>query len=160
MNKKNKFIKKINVVDILIVSIIIIFVFGGMVRLNKLDQMTVDKTDPLEMTILFEDVSEGFKENVLVGDILKDSVRGYSIGEIANVKIDEHREMISTNHKIIYTVIPNKWDITVEVKGNGLFDGNGVLIGSRRYFIGTDTRIKSDKYVSNIEVIDLKKSEE
>jgi hypothetical protein len=48
----------------------------------------------------------------------------------------------------------------VSVKGKGLFDGDGVLIGSRRYFIGSDTRIKSEKYVTNVEVINFKKSEE
>jgi hypothetical protein len=161
MNNKNKtFIKKINIIDILIVAIIIIFVIGGFNRLNKFDEMTVDKADSLEMIMLFEDVSEGFKENILIGDILKDSVRGYDIGKIYNIEISEHREMISTNEKIIYASIPNKWDIMVSVKGKGLFDGDGVLIGSRRYFIGSDTRIKSEKYVTNVEVINFKKSEE
>jgi hypothetical protein len=68
--------------------------------------------------------------------------------------------MISTDQKIEYAAIPNEYDLTVKLKGQGLFDGNGVLIGSRRYFIGSESRIKSDLYVTNVEVVDLKKSEE
>jgi len=158
MGKINK--KKINVADVFIIVILVIFIAGGISRLNKVNDMTVEKSEPFEIELLFEDKSIGFKNNVLVGDSLKDSVRGYEIGKITNVEIREHREMISSNEKIIYSVIPNKWDLYVKVKGNGLFDNDGVLIGSRRYFIGTETRIKSNMYVTTVEVIDLIKSEE
>jgi hypothetical protein len=155
-----KIINKMNSVDFIIIAFIIIFLVGGFMRLNKVDEMTVDKSDTFEMTMLFEEVSIGFAENVKTGDSIKDSVRGFVIGEVTNVIVKEHREMISTDEKIEYAVIPNEYDLTVELKGQGLFDGNGVLIGSRRYFIGSESRIKSDLYVTNVEVIDLKKSEE
>jgi hypothetical protein len=155
-----KIINKMNSVDFIIIAFIIIFLVGGFMRINRVDEMTVDKSDKFEMVMLFEEVSIGFAENVKKGDLIKDSVRGYVIGEVTDVSIDEHREMISSNEKIEYTVIPNKYDLTVKLKGNGIFDGNGVLIGSRRYFIGSESRIKSALYVTNIEVIDLKKSEE
>jgi len=155
-----KIINKMNSVDFIIIAFIIIFLVGGFMRLNKVDEMTVDKSDTFEMTMLFEEVSIGFAENVKTGDLIKDSVRGFVIGEVTNVTVNKHREMISTNEKIEYAVIPNEYDLTVELKGQGLFDGNGVLIGSRRYFIGSESRIKSALYVTNVEVIDLKKSEE
>lgn len=158
-NKKS-FLSKINIIDILIVALVVIFLVGGITKLNKVETMTVDKKDYLEMEILFEDVTEGLKNSVESKDIIRDSVRGFSIGEVVDVESKVHKEMISSNNKIIYTEIPGKYDVVVRVKGKGLFDGNGVLIGSRRYFIGTTTRVKSSKYVSNVEIINVEKSEE
>lgn len=155
-----KIISKMNSVDFIIIAFIIIFLVGGFMRLNKVDEMTVDKSDVFEMTMLFEEVSIGFSENVKEGDLIKDSVRGFVIGEVTEVTVEQHREMVSTDQKIEYAAIPNEYDLTVKLKGQGLFDGNGVLIGSRRYFIGSESRIKSALYVTNVEVIDLKKSEE
>jgi len=149
-----------NSVDFIIIAFIIIFLIGGFMRLNRVEEMTVQSSDSFEMVMLFEDVSKGFAENVKEGDLIKDSVRGFVIGEVTKVSVEEHREMISSNEKVEYAVIPNAYDLTVELKGQGLFDGNGVLVGSRRYFIGSESRIKSDLYVTNVEVIDLSKSEE
>jgi len=155
-----KLISKMNSVDFLIIAFIIIFLVGGSIRLNKVDEKVVEITDDFEMTILFDEVSKGFVDNVKSGDIIKDSVRGFNIGEIIEVSVDNHFEMISSNEKIVYTPIPNEYDLMVKVKGKGLFDGNGVLIGSKRYFIGSESRIKSDLYVTDIEIIDIRKNEE
>lgn len=155
-----KIISKMNSVDFIIIAFIIIFLVGGFMRLNRVDEMTVDKSDQFKMVMLFEEVSIGFAENVKEGDLIKDSVRGFVIGEVTKVSVEQHREMISTDENIEYTAIPNEYDLTVALEGQGLFDGDGVLIGSRRYFIGSESRIKSDLYVTNVEVIDLKKSEE
>lgn len=155
-----KIISKMNSVDFIIIAFIIIFLVGGFMRMNRVDEMTVDKSDDFEMIMLFEEVSIGFAENVKEGDLIKDSVRGFVIGEVTDVLVEQHREMISTDENIEYTAIPNEYDLTVKLKGQGLFDGDGVLVGSRRYFIGSESRIKSALYVTNVEVIDLKKSEE
>lgn len=155
-----KLISKMNSIDFLIIAFIIVFLIGGFMRLNRVEEKTVEKSDTFEMVMLFEEVSKGFAENVKAGDLIKDSVRGFVIGEVTEVSVDEHFEMISSNQKIEYTAIPNEYDLTVKLKGQGLFDGNGVLVGTRRYFIGSESRIKSDLYVTNVEVIDLKKSEE
>jgi len=149
-----------NSVDFIIIAFIIIFLVGGFMRMNRVDEMTVDKSDDFEMVMLFEEVSIGFAENVKKGDLIKDSVRGFVIGEVINVSVEQHREMISTDENIEYAAIPNEYDLTVKLKGQGLFDGDGVLVGTRRYFIGSESRIKSDLYVTNVEVIDLNKSEE
>jgi len=155
-----KIIRKMNSIDFLIIAFIIIFLIGGFMRLNRVEEKTTENSDVFEMLMLFEEVSKGFADNVKTGDLIRDSVRGFVIGEVTAVSVDQHYEMISSNKKIEYTGIPNEYDLTVELKGQGLFDGNGVLIGSRRYFIGSESRIKSDLYVTNVEIIDLKKSEE
>lgn len=160
IDNQGKLFGKINVIDLLIVVLILVFLIGGYYRLNKVNTMQNVNDEEATMVLLLEDVNESFTKIIKKDDVVKDSVRGFPLGVITTVEINEHKEILNENNTIVYKAIPGKYDIEITLDVKGIFDGDGLLISSKRYFVGSETRIKSSLFVSDAFVLDIIKSED
>ena len=160
INKKGQLFNKISIVDILIVFLLIFFainLYSSQKEIKKIDTKISQKA---RMTIEFVEVNKSFLEVVNESDILKDSVRGFVLGKVISFDYEPSKKIVSSNDgKVVYKEIDDKVDIEVNLSIEGIFDGNGVLIGSKRYYIGSETRVKTSDYVTDANVIMIKKKE-
>ncbi|MGM0378129.1 MAG: DUF4330 domain-containing protein [Bacillota bacterium] len=160
IDKKGKIFNKISIIDLLIVFLLIFFAINLYSSQREITQTNTKVSQKAIMTLEFEEVNESFLEVINKDDILKDSVRGFVVGKVISFNYKPSKKIVSSNDgKVVYKEIDDKVDIKVDLTIEGIFDGNGVLIGSKRYYIGSETRIKSSDYVTDANVIMIKKKE-
>lgn len=155
IDKKGKLFGKINIIDLLIVLLILVFLIGGYFRLTKVNTMQNVNDEDATMVLLLEDVNESFTKIINKDDPIRDSVRGFELGVVKDVHIEEHKELLNENNTLVYKSIPGKYDIEITLDVKGIFDGDGLLISSKRYFVGSETRIKSSLFVSDADVLEI-----
>lgn len=160
INKKGQLFNKISIVDLLIIFLLIFFAINLYSSQKEITKTDTKISQEAIMTLEFKEVNKSFLKVVNKGDILKDSVRGFVLGKILSFNYKPSKKIVSSNDgKVVYKEIDDKVDIEVELNVKGIFDGNGVLIGSKRYYIGSETRIKTSDYVTDADVIMIKKKE-
>lgn len=158
INKEGKIFGLVNIVDLFVVILVVILGFGGVSKFSKLNSLGLKPQDEATIEIVMEEVTEGFIDNVYEGQMLYDSIRGNNFGEVVSYTFKPHKEIILDklgNGEI--TEIPNSYDLFITVDVKGTFDGDGLLIETKRYFIGSETRLKSDVYVSNTDILNITK---
>jgi len=160
IDKKGKLFGKINIIDLLVILVIIFFAFNAFSTTNEIENQEITESENALMTLEFEEVHSNFLNVVEIGDLVRDSVRGFVLGEIVEVHSESYKEMVTTTDgKVEYKEIPGKYNIQVILEIQGVFDGNGVLVESKRYYIGSETRIKTEDYVTDAFVLDITKNE-
>lgn len=160
IDKKGKLFGKINIIDLLVVLVIIFFAFNAFSTTNEIENQEITESENALMTLEFEEVHSNFLNVVEIGDLVRDSVRGFVLGEIVEVHSESYKEMVTTTDgKVEYKEIPGKYNIQVILEIQGVFDGNGVLVESKRYYIGSETRIKTEDYVTDAFVLNITKNE-
>ena len=160
IDKKGKLFGKINIIDLLVILVIIFFAFNAFSTTNEIENQEITESENALMTVEFEEVHSNFLNVVEIGDLVRDSVRGFVLGEIVEVHSESYKEMVTTTDgKVEYKEIPGKYNIQVILEIQGVFDGNGVLVESKRYYIGSETRIKTEDYVTDAFVLDITKNE-
>jgi hypothetical protein len=160
IDKKGKLFGKINIIDLVVVVVILFFAYNAFSTTNEIESEEVMQSEEAYMTLEFREVHSNFLNVVEVGDVVKDSVRGFVLGEITEVESESYKEMVTTTDgKVEYKSIPGLYNIQVVLDIQGIFDGNGVLVQSKRYYIGSETRIKTEDYVTDAFVLDISKNE-
>jgi len=160
IDKKGKLFGKINIIDLAVVLVIIFFAFNAFSTSNAIENQEIIEAERAYITLEFEEVHSNFLNVVNVGDLVRDSVRGFVLGEIVEVESESYKEMLtSSDGKVEYKEIPGKYNIQVILETKGVFDGNGVLVESKRYYIGSETRIKTEDYVTDAFVLNITKAE-
>ncbi|MFO7888169.1 MAG: DUF4330 domain-containing protein [Eubacteriales bacterium] len=160
IDKKGKLFGKINIIDLLVILVIIFFAFNAFSTTNEIENQEITESENALMTLEFEEVHSNFLNVVEIGDLVRDSVRGFVLGEIVEVHSESYKEMVTTTDgKVEYKEIPGKYNIQVILEIQGVFDGNGVLVESKRYYIGSETRIKTEDYVTDAFVLNITKNE-
>lgn len=160
IDKKGKLFGKINIIDLVVVVVILFFAYNAFSTTNEIESEEFMQSEEAYMTLELEEVHSNFLNVVEVGDVVKDSVRGFVLGEIIEVESESYKEMVTTTDgKVEYKSIPGLYNIQVVLDIQGIFDGNGVLVQSKRYYIGSETRIKTEDYVTDAFVLDISKNE-
>lgn len=157
IDKKGKILGIINIVDLLIVMFVIAVLAGGVYKFTHLGEITDEEQTPLLLTIEVEDTNEGLVDAIKTGDILKDSVRGTEFGKVLDKKVKPHKELvINKDGKVEYKEIPGAFDVEIQVEAYSITTEDGYLVATKPIYIGSETRLKSDLYVFNCTVLDIK----
>lgn len=159
IDSKGRIFGKINIVDIAVLAIIVLVVFGGIYKLGQLSNVMEDHTNEIYVTIELEGEGTGLVEAIQEGDILMDSVRGTVFGEVISKKsVVPHQELvIGKDGKVELKNIPGEFDVVLELKSPAMVTEDGILIGRKPTYIGSTTRLKSNLYVFNCNVININK---
>jgi hypothetical protein len=156
INKKGKLFGLVNIVDLFVVILIAALALGGVSKFSKLNSLGLKPQNEATVELLMDEVTKGFVDNVYEGQKLYDSIRGNDFGKVVSFEYKPHMELIvDESGKGEMTEIPNSYDLYLTVEAKGTFDGDGFLIETKRYFIGSETRLKSDVYVSNTDILNI-----
>lgn len=157
IDKKGKVFGLVNIVDLLIISIIIIFVAGGFYKFSKLDKVSNQGAEELELSIKIEGVSHGLVNAIKKDDLLIDSIRGTNFGKVLDKNVTAHKEMvIGKDGKVEFKEMPDLYDVDISVNALGIFTEEGVLIGNNSVYIGSEIRLKSSLYVFDSKITDIR----
>jgi len=158
MIKNGKLFGKISIVDIAILCILVVFIYGGYQKLNKVQDLSVNAQETFKIEFLLEKATQGMVDSLKVGEEIKDSVRGFTLGNVEEIRVEDRMELVvDGSGKAHYQPIAGEYDIYITVPCKGVFDADGLLISSKRYYIGTGSRIRTDKIVSDVEVMMIEK---
>ncbi|MTI48650.1 DUF4330 domain-containing protein [Sporosalibacterium faouarense] len=159
IDKKGRIFGKVNIVDFAVLMIVLLMVFGGVYKFSQISNTTQDYTEEISVTIEVKDIGSGLVEAITEGDILLDSVRGSEFGEVlSKSSVEPHQELvIGKDGKVEFKSIPGKYDVVLELKSPALVTEEGILIGRKPMYIGSETRLKSDLYVFDCDVINIVK---
>ncbi len=156
IDKKGKIFGLINIVDLLIIATVIVFVVGGTLKFGKINKISQEGTQEINMSIKVEGVSAGLANAIKKDDLLKDSVRGTDFGKVLGKKITPHKEMaIDQSGKVEFLEVPDSFDVEIDIVARGTFTDNGVLLGNNSVFIGSEIRLKSSLYVFDSKIINI-----
>lgn len=148
LDSKKRIFGIINILDFLVILIILIFVFGGIDRLNTFKNISSADLSNCEITIIATEISEGLSDEIQLGDKLYFSVSGSYFGTIKNVEILNHKELVTLEDgKIIFMEMPNIYDATIVINTKIKDDPDGIMISTNQVYIGQENRLKSRYYV-------------
>lgn len=145
-------IGKLNILDLAIILIIIIFI--GIIILNKIDvyddsgTVVVNPETTFRYTFFVENLSETSKDMLKIGDGVYDKITNVWIGKITNLEITEAKEFIEKNNgEIIEAKMPGKIDAKLTIETNGTIKyGEYLANDSTRIMVGNLKAIKT-KYL-------------
>jgi len=160
VNEKGKLFGIVNPIDILAVlgviavgAVLVWFLFGGGVRAD------FDRYVFYTVEVRFADEEFGHMENINVGDQLRDTIFGVEIGEVYDIRIENHREWIFNreSERMEYVEMPGLVRVYVTIRSLGFDNGRALEIMSPGYEIrvGRQVHFRGRGYQAHGYVIDL-----
>ena len=147
-------IGKLNIIDLSIVLIVILFI--GVYAFAKISSQSTNNLDTtnsvvqskFKYTILIESLSGTSSEMFKIGDELFDKVSNVCIGKIVNLEVTTAKGLLEkSNGEIIEAEMPGKIDVKLDVETNGSIKNGEYLANDLiRIMVGSDKQIKT-KYV-------------
>lgn len=112
------FIKKINVIDIGVILIFILFIVGLCIRFSgTTNTASVNNTVDIEYTVVVENIRNYTAEALKKSNILTEQKTGAIIGEIISVQTEnDFDEEKGTDGKLYKAQIPNRYRCTLVLK--------------------------------------------
>jgi len=157
IDSKGKLFGKINIIDLLLVLLIGVLIAGGVYKFSSLRNISAAEQKQISVTVEFEDERKGFVDAVKEGDILFDSVRGTEFGKVVSKTIKPHKELVvNKDGTVEYKEIPGAFDGEISIQAMAVIDSYGIMVATKPVYIGSETRLKSNLYVFNCEVSNIK----
>jgi hypothetical protein len=147
IDEKGRIFGLINYIDLIIVLVVLVVV-GNFLLLKDTDQPNgiVPTDNKAEITVTFyisgiKDVSvNGVKE----GDIFRSVETKGIIGEVIKKEVKPSKIMTTDiNGNVIYSEIPDKYDLYITIKGTGTVSDKEIKIGNETIQIGKSMLIES-----------------
>ena len=134
------FMKKINIIDLGVVLIFILFIVGLGIRFSGETKTTpVNNTVEVEYTVIVENIRDYTVEAFKKSNILTESKTGVVIGEIVSVETESYAdEAKGADGKLYRAEIPNRYLCTLVLK-------SPVQKMNDRYFATDTTEIAAGK---------------
>lgn len=162
IDEKGRLFGIINYIDLVIVLAVVLLV-GGFVYLKagKGDDTNYQPAVETDGEIVIDYFVKGVKnisvESVQNGDVFKSVATGNVIGEVIDKKV-EPTTMTTTDEKgnVIESVIPDRYNMTIQIKSNGTVSAEEIKAYNEVIFIGKSELIQSkmSKFLSTIYGID------
>lgn len=158
IDKKGKIFGLINIIDLTVVLVLGLLIFGGVKRLQS-QPIVVDQDSEAIISYQVEDVRMATVENVIEGDALYHYDKGNYIGEIQEVEYKPYREPVESEGKWIDADVPGKYVVSFKVKANVKDNPDVILAGGEQTRVGTQYRMKNKRIaffgtVMDIEVLE------
>ncbi len=159
LDSKKKVFGIINLLDLMLLLVVIIFIIGGVTRINKHEKIAVTNLDTIDIVLSAEEVSEGLIEQIKEGDTLVFSVKGSHFGVVKSSEKIPHKELITLEDgRHEYMELPGVYDVQLVVTADVKIDDSGVMVSGNQVYIGQENRLKSRLYVFDtmIDAFDMK----
>ena len=134
MNKDGKIFGKINIIDLLAISILVVAIVGIAVRFTSTASKNVTNETVFEYVVEIDDV------RIYTVDALKKmgtatDKQGNFIGEIHTVEWDEKKEQkVLSNGETVMVTVPEKYTVNVTLDAMGKESAD-------KYFVGENTEL-------------------
>jgi len=144
INEKGKLFGIINIIDLSVLLIIGVLVFGGARRMKT---KPIIATDPSNAIITFEvsNVRMATVENVIVGDPIYHYDKGGYIGKIIEVDYFPYTEPVESDGKWVDAEVPEKYVISMKLEAEVKDNPDVIIAGGEHTRIGVQFRVKNKK---------------
>lgn len=145
IDKKGKLFGIINIIDLVVILLVALLVYGGVTRLKQSPVSEAENKKAL-VTLEISDVRMASVDGIEVGDPLYHYDRGTLFGTIVDKKVEPYREPVeSGDGSWILAEVPEKYVVTLTVEANAKESEDVVIIGGEHTRIGTQFRLKNKK---------------
>ena len=142
INEKGKLFGIINIIDLSVIVIIGLVLFGGISRLKS---QPIIANETTEGTITFEvsNIRMVSVENIIIGDPIYHYDKGTYIGEIVEVSHEPYKEPVEFDGTWIDAEVPDKYVATFKVKSDVKDSPDVVIAGGEQMRVGAQFRLKN-----------------
>jgi hypothetical protein len=148
--------RKFNWVDIVIVALIAIVIYGGYSYILKPKGVAIDKV-PVEITFRVDGVLIETVNGINVGDIFKDKENNQIIGEVIKKDVTEAYDFVETGDgRVVKSKLPNKYSVYITIKGNAVITDDYIRVGDRDMRIEGTIFLKSNVSAIKSTITDIK----
>lgn len=144
INEKGKLFGIINVIDLSVLLIVGLVLFGGISRMKS---QPIIGNDGIVGTITFEvsNVRMVSIENIVVGDSIFHYDKGAYIGEIVEVSHEPYKEPVEFEGEWVDSEVPEKYVAKVKVKSEMNESRDAMIAGGEQIRVGAQYRLKNKK---------------
>ncbi|NLY66775.1 MAG: DUF4330 domain-containing protein [Tissierellia bacterium] len=145
IDNKGKLFGIINIVDLLVILLVALLVYGGVTRLKK-SPIAEAETKKAIVTLEISDVRSATVDGIQVGDPLYHYDRGTLFGTIVDKRVEPYREPVeSGDGRWVLAEVPEKYVVTLIVEADAKDTDDVVIIGGEHTRIGTQFKLKNKK---------------
>lgn len=143
MDKKGKLFGIINIIDLIVVLLVALLVYGGVTRLKESPVAEADTKKAL-VTVEISNVRQATVDGVIVGDKLYHYDKGTLFGTIVDMEVEPYKEAVETGDgNLVLAEVPEKYVVTLTVEAEAKDSESVVVIGGEHTRIGTQFRLKN-----------------
>lgn len=144
INEKGKLFGVINIIDLTVVLILGLLIFGGVKRMQS-KPIVVSESSKAHITFDISDVRMPTVENVEVGDELYHYDKGAFLGTIVEKEVTSYTEPLEKDGEWIDAEIPGKYRLSIVVESDVMDNPDVVVAGGEQTRIGVEYRLKNKK---------------
>lgn len=143
IDKRGKVFGIINVIDLMVVLLIALLVYGSVTRLRK-SPVAEAETKKALVTVEISNVREATVDGIVVGDPLYHYDKGTFFGTIVDKKVEPYKQPVeSGDGNLVLAEVPEKYVVTLTVEADAKDSESVVVIGGEHVRIGTQFRLKN-----------------
>lgn len=156
IDEKGRLFGKLNIIDLLIVAIILLGLFGVNYKLGflkKIGPTTTSQQKPI-VKMWIKNVSPFVSNSVTVGDTLRELSSNSEIGKVLAVEVKPAKDIASdSNGKWIISEVPERNEVFITMEAAADKINNNVKLGSKDAKSGAGVELKGTKFQATAYVI-------
>ncbi|MCC5909087.1 MAG: DUF4330 domain-containing protein [Clostridiaceae bacterium] len=147
LDDKGRIFGKINLFDLCILILLIVGLTWGVGRFTGNQDAHSVETQEIEVQLFIHDVRNVTTEIIQVGDRVRDYKTNQFWGEIIDKEVMPAKKLVETEDgTIVQAVMPEKYDVLLTLKGQGVVTEEEITIGQRVVRLGMPMAIRTNSY--------------
>lgn len=150
--------KKIGIVDIIIVFLVIALCVAGYFIISEKEGTSTVNISDIEFTVEVRMLRKESVENFKVGDEVYDILKGGYYGEIVDVKVQKSNVITSNSVDGTYILeeYPDRYDAYITIKGTPTsMTEEDIMFASQKIKVGTMSYLKNNDAVATGYIVDV-----
>ena len=154
--KKGKLFGVLSLLDLFIIVIIVGAAVFGIFYIKSGGFKSGERTT-VYYTVEITAMTNGFHEVITEGDALKDSVKGYYLGQVADVAVKPNQVWIinEDNFEFIHNTVENEEMILLTISGRGMESDSLITCEDIDVKIGKEMHVEGKGYVVRGFIVDI-----
>ncbi|MDF2521896.1 MAG: hypothetical protein K0R84_2524 [Clostridia bacterium] len=156
-NSKGKLFGVFNIIDILIIIIIAVIIGGGIYAYKEYQESLSTNIKTVEYSVEIKGVDEKFVNAINNGDLIRESVKGNSLGSVSGKSFVPSTNIYSDylNGKYVVSQVPGKLDLILTLTSDAQVTDRSVSVGGLEIRIGQKIYVKGKGYAGEGFVINM-----
>lgn len=167
IDKKGKLFGKVSIIDIFVIIIVIVSIFGISQAMSRIDndklmkedlKTVIDKSsqsDELEIKLTAKGVRDITRDAIIVGD--KVYYENEVLGVVSYVESEPSMQTVESTDGTVYSAItPDRYDVTIVVETTGRKMDNGYYTDSNIHLLyGKKMEVKTSTILTTPEITEI-----
>lgn len=156
IDDRGRLFGKINILDIIILTIIIALTFGGIYKIMYVNTNTSMESKSIKVKLLVKEREKISLDKIKVEDVLKEYDTGFVFGKISDVKVEPATKEIETiNGEIKRAEIPEKYDLYITTEANAMITENAIVSGNKELRVGNTIVFRTKLYALKSIILEI-----